>query len=118
MSTKVDSFLGGSNAIYVDQMYSAWKADPKRYDSTPARDLTIIFLTYFCFHIYSVHASWAAYFSSLDAGVDPSRAFVSLPSVSGGVSAAKSPSQQQGPPVLSDSLGLSYLVSAYQVILY
>jgi hypothetical protein len=31
LSTKVDSFLGGSNAIYVDQMYSAWKQDPKRY---------------------------------------------------------------------------------------
>jgi hypothetical protein len=25
-----DSFLSGSNAVYVDQMYSAWKKNPDR----------------------------------------------------------------------------------------
>jgi 2-oxoglutarate dehydrogenase complex dehydrogenase (E1) component-like enzyme len=29
-STKVDSFLNGSNSIYVEQMYDAWLKDPKR----------------------------------------------------------------------------------------
>lgn len=31
LSTKVDSFLNGSNSIYVEQMYDAWLKDPKRY---------------------------------------------------------------------------------------
>lgn len=30
LSTKVDSFLSGSNAVYVDQMCDAWKKDPAR----------------------------------------------------------------------------------------
>jgi hypothetical protein len=28
-----DSFLSGANAVYVDQMYSAWKKSPDRYSS-------------------------------------------------------------------------------------
>lgn len=118
LSTKVDSFLGGSNAIYVDQMYSAWKQDPKRYFNV---HITLLFSLFFL-HVlnftvlYSVHVSWSAYFSSLDAGVDPSSAFTSLPAVSGGVTSAAAPSSKGAQPqVLSDSLGLSYLISAYQV---
>ena len=30
-STKVDSFNNGTNAVYVEQMYDAWKTDPKRF---------------------------------------------------------------------------------------
>ena len=30
-SNKVDSFLSGSNSVYVDQMYSSWKRDPSRF---------------------------------------------------------------------------------------
>lgn len=26
-----DSFMSGSNAIYVDQMYSSWKKNPDRF---------------------------------------------------------------------------------------
>ena len=31
LSTKVDSFLSGSSSVYVEQMYDAWRTDPKRY---------------------------------------------------------------------------------------
>lgn len=48
LSSKVDSFLSGSNSVYVEQMYHAWKTDKS-----------------------SVHLSWASYFSNLDEGVDP-----------------------------------------------
>jgi hypothetical protein len=59
-STKIDSFLSGSNSLYVEQMYDNWLQDPK-----------------------SVHISWAAYFTNLDAGVDSTQAFTALPSVVG-----------------------------------
>jgi 2-oxoglutarate dehydrogenase E1 component len=89
LSTKVDSFLSGSNSVYVEQMYDAWKRDPS-----------------------SVHLSWQAYFSNLDVGVDPSAAFNSLPTVNGSVAASAGAASSA---VKSDSLGLSYLISAYQV---
>lgn len=41
--SKADNFLSGSNANYIDYMYSQWQADPS-----------------------SVHASWNAYFSGGD----------------------------------------------------
>jgi hypothetical protein len=31
LSSKIDSFLSGSNSVYVEQMYSAWSQDPKRF---------------------------------------------------------------------------------------
>ena len=43
-STK-DNFLSGSNANYIDYMYSQWQQDPS-----------------------SVHASWNAYFSTQEGG--------------------------------------------------
>jgi hypothetical protein len=33
LSSKVDNFLSGSNAVYVDQMFDAWKKDPSRYSN-------------------------------------------------------------------------------------
>ena len=39
-STPADNFLSGSNANYIDYMYSQWQKDPS-----------------------TVHASWNAYFS-------------------------------------------------------
>jgi 2-oxoglutarate dehydrogenase complex dehydrogenase (E1) component-like enzyme len=30
-STKIDSFMSGSNSVYVEQMYDSWLQDPKRY---------------------------------------------------------------------------------------
>lgn len=59
----------------------------------------------------SVHKSWNAYFTNLDAGLHPEESFASLPSVSG--STAK-PQQSASAPPVSDSLGLSYLIRAYQ----
>lgn len=41
MFSAKDNFMSGSNANYVDQMFSNWKANPD-----------------------SVHSSWAAYFGS------------------------------------------------------
>ena len=29
-----DSFMSGSNAVYVDQMYSSWKKNPDRLGTT------------------------------------------------------------------------------------
>uniref|UniRef100_A0A7S4UG30 2-oxoglutarate dehydrogenase, mitochondrial n=1 Tax=Paramoeba aestuarina TaxID=180227 RepID=A0A7S4UG30_9EUKA len=54
-SNKTESFLSGTSASYEEQMYDAWKKDPS-----------------------SVHASWAAYFSAVDAGV-PAEAAHSIP---------------------------------------
>ena len=89
-STKSDSFLSGSNSIYVEQMYDAWKRDPSQ-----------------------VHLSWQNYFGNIDNGVDPVAAFSSLPTLNGSVATSAAPSTSGS--LKSDSLGLSYLISAYQV---
>ena len=59
---------------------------------------------------YSVHASWAAYFSNIEAGIAPESSFAS-PATAKSAPASNSKSS----PLVSDSLGLSYLISAYQV---
>ena len=41
-----ESFLNGATSVYAESMLAAWKKDPS-----------------------SVHASWAAYFTNLEAGV-------------------------------------------------
>jgi 2-oxoglutarate dehydrogenase E1 component len=92
-STKVDSFLGGSNSVYVEQMYAAWSKDPA-----------------------SVHTSWHSYFSNVESGLESEHSFVAPPSVSGSVgSQASAPAARAGNQASSDSLGLSYLIRAYQV---
>jgi 2-oxoglutarate dehydrogenase E1 component len=83
-STKVDSFLSGTNSVYVEQMYEAWTKDPK-----------------------SVHVSWASYFTNVQSG-KRSTDSIAVPGA-GGV--GQSSNQ---PPISSDSLGLSYLIRAYQ----
>jgi 2-oxoglutarate dehydrogenase E1 component len=65
----------------------------------------------------SVHSSWNAYFTNMDAGIDNEQSFISPPSISGSVG-SKMPghtSSQNSGPLVSDSLGLSYLINAYQV---
>lgn len=52
------SLLNGENAAYVDQMYTNWKADRN-----------------------SVHASWDAYFTNVEQGVDPNLAFSAPPNL-------------------------------------
>lgn len=96
-STKVDSFLSGSSSVYVEQMYDAWSRDPT-----------------------SVHASWQAYFENIENGIDSEGgAFMAPPSIAGstGIPSASSASlnTRGGTQMSSDSLGLSYLIRAYQV---
>lgn len=92
-----DGFLDGNAANYIDEMYMAWKDDPK-----------------------SVHVSWRAYFKNMESGEMPmSKAFqpppliVSLPD---GASPA-----EVGAPVTGRSndvtshLNVQLLVRAYQV---
>lgn len=77
--------------------------------------ITFLFLTFFLF--FSVHASWSSYFKNLEAGIQPEEAFISPPSiVSGGLSNLqnKQAAAIASTPVVSDSLGLSYLIRAYQ----
>mmetsp|Transcript_10024 Transcript_10024/g.16849 ORF Transcript_10024/g.16849 Transcript_10024/m.16849 type:complete len:123 (+) Transcript_10024:72-440(+) len=45
-SSAQDNFVNGTSAVYVDQMFDAWRADPQ-----------------------SVHASWRSYFENVEAGV-------------------------------------------------
>ncbi|CAM9192574.1 unnamed protein product [Ascophyllum nodosum] len=87
--------MQGANNVYVEEMYASWKADPS-----------------------SVHKSWDVYFRHSEAGRDVSQSFAAPPRVIE-VSSAMAPSMMEGQAAplanLSDSLGLSYLVRAYQV---
>mmetsp|Transcript_8973 Transcript_8973/g.15204 ORF Transcript_8973/g.15204 Transcript_8973/m.15204 type:complete len:1007 (-) Transcript_8973:232-3252(-) len=86
-----DSFMSGSNAVYVDQMYSAWKKDPN-----------------------SVHSSWSAFFSNQDAGYDSGASFATVDAASSG--GLVSPKVQHGSGAISsDTMKLFHLVRAYQV---
>ena len=92
-----DGFLDGNSANYIDEMYMAWKDDPK-----------------------SVHISWQAYFKNMESGEMPtSKAFqppptiVSLPdgvvpAVVGATSAGQSTD-------VTSHLNVQLLVRAYQV---
>lgn len=86
------SVLSGSSAGYVDAMYACWKADPG-----------------------SVHASWNAYFSGVDSGIDPAHAFVAPPTLSG--HAVPAPGSGRGGAVGGDSGDTArtmHLIAAYQ----
>lgn len=97
-------------------MYDAWSADPSRFDLRSMYNLTFTRLN---LHINSVHASWAAYFANLEAGVNIEASFVGPPSLVGSAGSRISPSiapQTAAAVALpSDSLGLSYLIRAYQM---
>jgi 2-oxoglutarate dehydrogenase E1 component len=75
-------------------MYRSWKSDPA-----------------------SVHASWAAYFSGLDAGLPSNEAFQPPPTLFNMPIAGGAPtlSIQSGQQDLSDHLKVQLLVRAYQV---
>jgi len=72
-------------------MFEAWKADPT-----------------------SVHTSWRVYFSNLESGQDPAHAFMGPPDLVGSQGASRI-SSSGGGDGNSDSLGLAYLIRAYQV---
>eukprot|EP01039_Chlorochromonas_danica_P007954 gene7954-8774_t len=96
LSTKVDNFLTTSSSIYVEQMYEQWLKDNG-----------------------SVHPSWNAYFKNLESGI-ASEASFSAPPALGGTPVSQGQLSQQttaasARPMVSDSLGLSYLIRSYQV---
>lgn len=64
-----ESFLNGSSAVYVDEMYHAWKSDPN-----------------------SVHKSWDAFFRNSEAGIAPGGAYMSPPTLGGASGSAASSS--------------------------
>lgn len=71
-----ESFLSGSSSVYAEEMYEAWKRDPKRWVATPMgpphaycpasprrQSVTV--------RLRSVHASWDAYFRNVAGGAEP-----------------------------------------------
>lgn len=94
MATAATTFENGTNNHYAEAMYKSWKEDPK-----------------------SVHASWNAYFSGLDKGLDSTQAFqppptlLNVPSPVGGAPTL----HVQGGQDLTDHLKVQLLVRAYQV---
>jgi 2-oxoglutarate dehydrogenase E1 component len=65
LSRLSETFADGTSGAYVEDMYRAWKRDAD-----------------------SVHASWASYFRSVDAGRAPGEAFTAPPTLRGATSAA------------------------------
>eukprot|EP01125_Pyxidicula_operculata_P002765 TRINITY_DN125_c0_g2_i1.p1 TRINITY_DN125_c0_g2~~TRINITY_DN125_c0_g2_i1.p1 ORF type:complete len:997 (-),score=267.81 TRINITY_DN125_c0_g2_i1:88-3078(-) len=83
-----ESFVNGTSANYVEQMYEAWKEDPE-----------------------SVHVSWKTYFSNVEKDVPAGDAFALPPSLGGEVSFQAEDSR-------SFKLGVKVqqLIRAYQVM--
>ncbi|KHJ89982.1 dehydrogenase E1 component [Oesophagostomum dentatum] len=61
-NVKQEPFMNGTSSVYIEQMYDAWKADPK-----------------------SVHASWDAYFRNVEGGAAPGQAYQAPPPAYGAV---------------------------------
>eukprot|EP01134_Creolimax_fragrantissima_P007928 CFRG7928T1 len=91
-SSKAESFLNGSNSIYMDEMYSAWKEDAN-----------------------SVHKSWDAYFKGIDSGVDMSAAFAAPPGIVGTKGVAAPSSLSSASSGFEDHLAVQSLVRGFQV---
>lgn len=63
----------------------------------------------------SVHVSWAAYFKNVEEGLDSQAAFVSPPALAtASTSQLNLNESRASTPLASDSLGISYLIRAYQ----
>lgn len=65
-----DNFLNGANGVYIDKMYSAWRNDPS-----------------------SVHASWNAYFSGVDQGLDVSEIYQPAPTLTKNIQKGSQPNE-------------------------
>lgn len=65
-----------------------------------------------------MHASWATYFRNIESGIESQASFVAPPSIAGSIGLISHKSQvadsSSSAPIVSDSLGLSYLIRAYQ----
>lgn len=86
-----ESFLSGTNNIYVEEMYRAWSTDPS-----------------------SVHKSWDVYFSQVEKGAQPGAAFIPPPTIQKGITPTAGTSQASSSGI-NDALALSNLIRAYQV---
>eukprot|EP01100_Stratorugosa_tubuloviscum_P011885 TRINITY_DN540_c2_g1_i1.p1 TRINITY_DN540_c2_g1~~TRINITY_DN540_c2_g1_i1.p1 ORF type:complete len:1033 (+),score=522.37 TRINITY_DN540_c2_g1_i1:49-3147(+) len=95
-----ESFIDGTSATYVEQMYEGWKRDPN-----------------------SVHISWASYFQNVEAGAPPGEAYMSPPTLHTPSAKAPAPSSSSyshtksstSPQEILDSLKLVTLIRAYQI---
>ncbi|CUM65289.1 uncharacterized protein PRCAT00002924001 [Priceomyces carsonii] len=96
LATSTDSFLQTNNGNYIDEMYAAWRKDPK-----------------------SVHVSWDAYFKNVESNNVPiSQAFKApptiVPSPAGGAAGFIPGSSSTSEDVVTH-LKVQLLVRAYQV---
>ncbi|QEL63255.1 2-oxoglutarate dehydrogenase, mitochondrial [Candidozyma auris] len=91
-----DTFVLSNNSNYIEEMYEAWRQDPK-----------------------SVHVSWDAYFKNLDSGVAPSAAFSApptlIPTPAGGAGVGFDPGAGGHSEDVVTHLKVQLLVRAYQV---
>ncbi|ODQ68368.1 2-oxoglutarate dehydrogenase E1 component mitochondrial precursor [Nadsonia fulvescens var. elongata DSM 6958] len=90
-----DVFLTSNSANYIDEMYAAWKEDPK-----------------------SVHISWQSYFNNMETDMPASHAFQAPPTivpVAPGGAPSFVPGQNIGNDNVVDHLKVQLLVRAYQV---
>jgi hypothetical protein len=99
MAQLSESFLDGNSANYVEQMLDAWKRDPS-----------------------SVHASWAAYFSMVEKGVNPGQAYQAPPNLHGATGVVIPPAKSSSVGSadnntlnITESMRVLLLVRAYQV---
>jgi 2-oxoglutarate dehydrogenase E1 component len=87
-----ESFLSGSNSVYVEQMYENYKMDPN-----------------------SVHKSWRSYFENIQNGKPYRESDYSAPTVACSTAIGARSSTNTGVEVPTDSLGVAHLIRAYQV---
>jgi 2-oxoglutarate dehydrogenase E1 component len=96
-----ESFLQGSSANYVDEMYRAWRNDPN-----------------------SVHLSWQTYFKNVANGAPPGQAYQAPPTIIPGSVVTPSSAVVNGQAAVSidrqsddifDHLKVQLLVRAYQM---
>lgn len=92
LAAAADSFLGGSNSIYVDEMYRAWKKDPS-----------------------SVHVSWDIYFRTGSFAAPPTLDSSVIPILANAPSSAEH--SAHGSSAHSDSkiVRVTQMIRAYQV---
>ena len=91
-----EPFLNGSSSVYVEEMYLAWKQDPK-----------------------SVHKSWDAFFKASAAGLQPGLAYQPPPYLASHL-AASQPSHSSETDLVShqhidDHLSVQAIIRSYQV---